>query len=157
MKLVRNTLSSLVLIAAVAVTAAAAQLPAAGAPDTAFQMRVTRLVVAHVERRLNLTADQREQARSILKSEQPTLSALSERARQERDELTAMQSFDEQQVRSVAQRYAATTADILVEHAKLRLELRAILNDGQRKQLDTLRARFGNHFDDRLNGLIDAI
>jgi Spy/CpxP family protein refolding chaperone len=148
------------LLASSAILALAATSALALAPqqDTAWiEQRVAKRIVSRIEGKLNLTAQQREQAKAILKNEEPTILALTQQSKREREELAAMQSFDGNQVRDVAERYAATNADILVERTKLRLELRAILDDAQRKQLDQLRSRVGAHLGERIDTFIDAI
>jgi Spy/CpxP family protein refolding chaperone len=104
-----------------------------------------------------MTIEQREQVKAVLKAEEPTILALAERGKIERDELVQMQTFDEPQVHDVARRYAATNTDILVERAKVRMELLAVLNDAQRQQLEAMRAKLGAHFAERLDSLLDAI
>ena len=119
--------------------------------------RVAKRVIARIEARLNLTDQQREQAKTILKTEEPAILALAQSARQEREEMAAMSTFDQTQAEAVAQKYGATNAAIVVERAKVRLELRAVLNDAQRQQLEQLRARFGSHADERFGELIDLL
>jgi Spy/CpxP family protein refolding chaperone len=152
----KNTVlvTSVALLAFVATSAFAL----AQQDDSAWiEQRVAKRIVSRIEGKLNLTVQQREQAKSILKNEEPTILALAGQAKQERAQLAAMQSFDGGQVREIAQQYATTNTDILVERTKVRLEVRAILNDAQRQQLDQMRARVGAHLSDRIDTLIDAI
>ena len=158
MKMNRLIVISLASLAVVGSTAFAAST--ASQPDDSsrwIEQRVAKRVVSRIEGRLNMTAAQRKQVKSILQQEQPAIVALAQRGKQERDELARMQSFDDTQVRELAQRYAATNTDILVERAKVRLELRAVLTDAQRQQVDTLRAKVGSRFEERLRSFIDAI
>jgi len=158
MKMNRLIVLSLASLAVVGSTAFAAST--AAQPDDSsrwIEQRVAKRVVSRIEGKLNMTAAQREQVKSILQQEQPVIVALAQRGKQERDELAQMQSFEDTQVRELAQRYAGTNTDILVERAKVRMELRAVLNDAQKRQVDTLRAKVGNRFAERLDTFIDAI
>jgi Spy/CpxP family protein refolding chaperone len=150
--------TSLTALAIVVSTAFAAS-PATQTSDSSrwIEQRVMKRIVSRVEGRLNMTASQREQAKVILQGEQPTIVALAAQGRLERDELLQMQTFDDVRVRAMAQRYASTNTDVLVERAKVRMKLRAVLNDTQRQQLDTMRAKIGAHFEERLGDFIDAI
>jgi len=122
-----------------------------------IEKRVTKRAVERIEGRLNLTADQREQVRTILRAEEPKMLELAASARQEREEMSAMSSFDADEVREIAAKYAATNGDILVERTKVRLELRAVLNDAQRKQIEAMRARRGGQAGERLKELIGVM
>jgi Spy/CpxP family protein refolding chaperone len=158
MKMNRLIAISLASLAIVGSTAFAAST--AAQPDNSarwIEQRVAKRVAARIEGRLKMTDAQREHMKSSLQQEQPAMVALAQRGKQERDELAQMNTFDDVQVRELAQRYAATDTDILVERAKVRMELRAVLNDAQRQQVDTLRAKVGERFEERLGSLIDAI
>ena len=122
-----------------------------------IEKRVMKRAVERIEGRLNLTADQREQVRTILRAEEPKMLELAASARQEREEMSAMSSFDADEVREIAAKYAATNGDILVERTKVRLELRAVLNDAQRKQIEAMRARRGGQAGERLKELIGVM
>ena len=146
------------LLASTAFAAQAALQPAGATPARqSFRQQIARRVAARLEARMHITPTQREQAKSILASEKPTILALAQRARQEREELSGLSSFNESQVRDIAGKCAATNTEILVERTKVRLELRAILDDAQRRQLDTLRSRAGTNLSEHLDTLGDAI
>ena len=114
-------------------------------------------VIGRFEARLNLTSAQREQAKAILKTEEPTILALAAEAKLERDAMTALPAYNEAEVREIAAKYAATNTDIVVEKAKVRLELRAILTPAQLEQLDALKGKADGRFADRLDSVIDAL
>jgi Spy/CpxP family protein refolding chaperone len=128
-------------------------------PDSSnwVEQRVAKRVVARIESKLNLTEDQKVQVKSVLQSEKPAILALAAQAGQEREELAALPAFDDAQVRAISEKYNSTNISILVERTKLRLQLRAVLNDSQRRQLDTLRARIGANAGERLSNFIDLI
>ncbi len=145
-----------IVMAGVSVAALAASTVAAlgqpGEPPAWVQQRVARRVVERIEGRLNMTAAQREQAKTIVLNERPTIVALAERSRQEREELSDMPSFDESKVREIAAKYAETNMEMLIERTNVRMELRAILTDAQRQQLSAMRAQRGAPVGERLNG-----
>jgi Spy/CpxP family protein refolding chaperone len=123
---------AIVLIAASFSTAALAQEAPAGR------------VFHFAQRRLNMTQQQREQARTILLQEQPKLQRLRQNLIAERTEMTAASSggsFDPATAKAVAAKYAEANADAAVERAKLRAELLSILTPEQQKKLTHLRAR----------------
>jgi Spy/CpxP family protein refolding chaperone len=159
MKIARSLVISTALFGLVALTVTATGFGLAQQDDSSrwIEQRVAKRIVSRIEARLNMTIEQREQVKAVLKAEEPTILALAERGKIERDELVQMQTFDEPQVHDVARRYAATNTDILVERAKVRMELLAVLNDAQRQQLEAMRAKLGAHFAERLDSLLDAI
>jgi predicted outer membrane protein len=102
-------------------------------------------------------ANRTQAHRGLLAELIATITSLAARAAEEREDLTRSETFDEARIRTLAQSYAATNADILVERVKVRTELRAILTDAQRQQLDELRTRAGGHFEERFNAFVDAL
>lgn len=119
--------------------------------------RVARRVIAGVEARLNITSEQRLEVKAILKAEEPTIAALAAQAKAEREAMGALSSYNEAEVRDIAEKYAATNTGIVVERAKIRLELRAVLTAQQLEQIEKFKARTGGHFEDRLDTLIGEI
>jgi Spy/CpxP family protein refolding chaperone len=121
------------------------------------EQRMARRVVAQAEARLNITPEQRAEIQAILKTEEPAIVALSAQAREERDAMTALPAYDEAAVREVALRYQATNTDIVVERAKVRLELRAVLTPQQLEQLDAMKAKMDSRFVERLDMVIGQL
>jgi Spy/CpxP family protein refolding chaperone len=119
--------------------------------------KMTRRVIARVEARLNITTDQRAQIQAIMKAEEPTILALSAQAKQEREAIAALPVYNEAQVHEIAQKYAATNTDIVVERAKIRLELRGILTEQQLQQLEKLKASVDGRFSERLDMVIGQL
>ena len=105
--------------------------------------------IRRVEHRLGVTPAQREQAKAILAAEHPTIVQLRQQARAERDEMNA-QPFNEQQTRAIAGKYAQTNTDILIERAKVRSEILAILTPEQRTRLEQFRSQFQERMNNRL-------
>ena len=70
--------------------------------DGWFRQRAAGVFVRRIERQLNVTDAQREQIRTILKTEQPTIEALATRVRHEQEQLNSSDTFDESAVRAFA-------------------------------------------------------
>jgi Spy/CpxP family protein refolding chaperone len=121
------------------------------------EQRMARHVIAQVEARLNITSEQRTEIRAILKTEEPTILALSVQAREERDAMTALPAYDESAVREIAQKYQVTNTNIVVERAKVRLELRAVLTEQQLEQLEKSKSKMDSRFDERLDMAIGQL
>lgn len=116
--------------------------------------------VRRIERRLHITQAQREQVKAILKQEQPSLQQLHQTLLNERSEMVAASQgggFHAAAVQAVAAKYAAANAEALVEHAKMRSELVAILTPEQQQRLLRLRTRLDAFLDDRLQTLGDSL
>ena len=119
--------------------------------------RLARRVIARVEARLNITSDQRVQIKTILKTEEPTIVALAAQAKSEREAMTALSTYNEAQVRDIAQQYAATNTNIVVERAKVRLELRAVLTEQQLQQIEQLKSSFDGNFGERFDMFVGQL
>jgi Spy/CpxP family protein refolding chaperone len=114
--------------------------------------------VAHrLEHKLNLTDAQRTQLRAILQAERPTIQALAVRLRNENQQLTARDTFDEAFVRSVAAQHDATMTDVLVEREKVRTEVLQVLTPEQRAKLKQLRAAMSERLATRLTNAPDQL
>ena len=61
------------------------------------------------------------------------------------------------EVREVAQKYAVTNTNIVVERAKIRLELRGVLTEQQLEQIEAFEASRAGHLEERLDTLIGQI
>jgi Spy/CpxP family protein refolding chaperone len=121
------------------------------------EQRLMRRVIARVGARLNITSEQRLQVKAILKAEEPTVVALEAQAKQEREAMTALPAYNEAEVRDIAQKYAATNTDIVVERAKIRLELRAVLTEQQIQRIEQFQSKRGGHFEERLDSVIGQL
>jgi Spy/CpxP family protein refolding chaperone len=112
--------------------------------------------------KLNLTADQRSQIKTILLGEKDTLAPLLSAEHQARISLRlAIRSGDanETSVRAASAKVAAAEADLAVERMKLYGKIAPILTDAQQQQLTTVEqtvdgfvdnviARVGSGLDD---------
>jgi protein CpxP len=135
----------------IAASALAQDAPAAAGQPPAIQ---------RMERRFNFTPAQREQVKAILKQEQPKLQQLHRELLSERSEMASASqggSFNAAAVQSVASKYASADTEALVEHAKLRSELFAVLTPEQQQRLLRLRTRLDAFLDERLQSLGDSL
>ncbi|ADW71066.1 Spy/CpxP family protein refolding chaperone [Granulicella tundricola] len=153
----KNLRLTLITAASLAVLATSAFAFSQSESSRGSQPRMIRRVIARFESRLNITTAQREQVKAILKTEEPTILALAAQAKQEREAMTALPTYNEAQVREVAQQYAATNTNILVERTKVRLELRAVLTPQQLQQLEQFKSTFGAGSGDRVGDRLDMV
>jgi Spy/CpxP family protein refolding chaperone len=145
------------IVAALTLAAASAVAFAQSEGPLGNQQAIVRRMIARLEARLNITSEQRAQMKAILKAEEPTILALAAQAKQEREAMTALPAYNEAEVRAIAQEYAVTNTNIVVERAKVRLELRAVLTEQQLQQLEELKASLGGRLEERLDTLIGQI
>ncbi|MGA7155727.1 MAG: Spy/CpxP family protein refolding chaperone [Acidobacteriaceae bacterium] len=146
----KRILLSFALIFAAILTATASAQDAAPAPDGTRAIR-------RIEARLNFTWDQRVQAKAILQQERPLLQTLHSQLQAEQAEMAELTTFDDEQARAIVTKYQETNNNVLVERAKLRIELTAILTPAQQKKLAEMRARLGSGMDARLLTLGDNL
>lgn len=124
--------------------------------DGLLAPRAAGMLVRHMERRLNLTDDQRQRIRAIVKAEQPTIAALATRVHEERAQMEA-QPYDEAAVRAFVEQHASTAEDVIVEREKVRAEIQAVLTPEQRKKAAEMRESLYMRFVERLTTLGDQI
>lgn len=144
---------------AIATTLFAAMSTAALAQDAAVPALNSR-ALNRVEHRLNITLQQREQARAILQQERPALQQMRISLIAERREMTAASAngvFDPNGAHATAMKYADANANAAVERAKLRAELLAILTPEQQAKLQQLRARIATVLGSEAPGLADTL
>lgn len=122
-----------------------------------FRQRAAGMFVRRIERQLNITDAQREQIRTILKTEQPTIAALAARVRQDQEQLNASGIFDEAAVRAFAREHVSTTEDVLVEREKVRTEIMQVLTPDQRKEAEQIRRALSAQLTDRLSAIGDQL
>jgi Spy/CpxP family protein refolding chaperone len=139
----------------VAIASLAASSWALQDQKTLFPERATAIFVHRIERRLNLTDDQRAQIRNILATERPTILVLARKVQQQQQELRSHDGFDESYVRSFAEEHKATAIDALVE--RVRTEILQVLTPGQRAQAEQLRQEIASRSMTRLATLGDQL
>ncbi len=109
--------------------------------------------IRHIMADLNITDQQRDQIKQILKDEKPNIEALVQRAEAERTELHAMNSFDEAKVRSVAESNSALYVDAIVEREKVRAKIFAVLTPEQRTKVNKMMGQWHEHVQEHLANL----
>ena len=94
-------------------------------------------------RELDLTADQRQALKEVMRKHQPALRPLREQAHAEREALRALivaPALDETALAAQADRIAATHKQIVIASAHLRADLREVLTAEQLAKVEDLRA-----------------
>jgi Spy/CpxP family protein refolding chaperone len=98
--------------------------------------------------RLQLTTEQRSSVQAVLQKSQPQRANLKEKMQANRKalkELARSGNSDSSQIAELAQERGQLVADMIVQRSKVRGEIREILTDAQREQLNQMRERSGHH------------
>jgi protein CpxP len=99
----------------------------------------------HMARDLNLTDQQKTQVKQILDAERSVIDPLLTQLgafRTQLDAATANGQFNEDQVRAIAVQQAQTTAELTVEHERVKSKIYNILTPDQREKAKQARAWF---------------
>jgi len=95
---------------------------------------------------LNLTDTQKQQIKTLLQSEKPTIQPLTASLASDRKamwEATASGKFDETQVRSIANQQAQTMAQLMVERERIKSKIyNTVLTADQKTKADQMLAQF---------------
>lgn len=97
--------------------------------------------------RLKLTAEQRSSVQAVLQKSQPQRANLREKMQANRKalkELARSGKSDSSQVATLAQERGQLVADLIVQRSKVRGEIRDILTDAQREQMNQMREKSGH-------------
>lgn len=106
---------------------------------------------ARIERmaqHLNLTQEQREQVRAIVDKHRPQTRALRDQlteSHKQLREIVRSDRFNENEVRKLAEAQGKLKAEMIVQRAKVQNEIRAVLTEEQRRQLDEMRKQRHEH------------
>ena len=102
---------------------------------------------------LDLTDAQRSEMKAILAKEKPTIRPLMQQLAQSHQQMSQLETagtFDEAKVRSLATQQSQTMTELMVQKARIKSELMAVLTPDQKTKLATLKARqqarFQKHF-----------
>jgi periplasmic protein CpxP/Spy len=102
---------------------------------------------------LDLTDAQQAQMKDILTKEKPTIRPLIQQLAQGRQQMKALEqaaTFDEAKVRSAASQQTQTMTELMVQKARIKSELMAVLTSDQKDKLAKFearrQARFQKHF-----------
>lgn len=124
--------------------------------DGWLSQRANGMLVRRIERNLDLTEDQMQQIKTILRTERPMIQELAARVHEERMQLEA-QPYDESAVRTFAQQHESTLEDVMVEREKIRAEIQQVLTPEQRGKAATMRDALYARFVNRLTTLGDQM
>ena len=105
-------------------------------------------MLEHMSRALNLTAEQKQQAKAIMDSVESTASGIHAKlddVHKQLEAATANGQFDETQVRALANQQAQLEADMKVEHFRAISKVFAILTPEQRVKAEELHKQMGSH------------
>jgi Spy/CpxP family protein refolding chaperone len=105
-------------------------------------------MLEHMSRALNLTAEQKQQAKAIMDSVESTASGIHAKLDDVHKQLaaaTANGQFDETQVRTLANQQAQLEADMTVEHFRAISKVFSILTPEQRVKAEELHKQMGSH------------
>jgi periplasmic protein CpxP/Spy len=97
---------------------------------------------------LGLTDQQKTQIKQLLQNEKANVQPLREQLRSEHQQMLAATkggTFDEAQVRTLANQQAQTQANLIVEREKMKSEIYKLLTPDQRAKADQLQAQMGQH------------
>jgi Spy/CpxP family protein refolding chaperone len=128
-----------------------------GTQDNWMSGRARGFIIRRIERQLEITDAQKEQIKTILKTEKPTITSLAARVEKENQKLQSQPTLDEAQVRQFAQQHEATLEDVLVERQKVRSEILAVLTPEQRQKAQQMRVQMRTRFNNRLDALGDLL
>lgn len=117
-------------------------------------MGVRAFLRGRLAERLNITDEQRDQIRALLKDQRskdrPLLESLRETRTQLR-EATRFGQFDENSVRTLAQQQAQAMTDLLVSRERLKSRVYALLTPEQQNQLQELQQKMQDRRENRKN------
>jgi Spy/CpxP family protein refolding chaperone len=98
--------------------------------------------------RLKLTTEQRSSVQAVLQNSQPQRVNLKDKMQANRKalkELARSGKSDSSQIETLARERGQLVADMIVQRSKVRGEIREILTDAQREQLNQMRQKPGHH------------
>jgi Spy/CpxP family protein refolding chaperone len=114
------------------------------AADNAAPAPLRGQLLRRIAERLNLTADQKAQIKSVLSGEKDTLAPLLGQLHEARTNLRAAiraSNANETSVRAASAKVASAEADLAVERMKLYGKIAPILTEAQRQQLSEMQQR----------------
>jgi len=103
----------------------------------------------HIARELNLTEAQKTQVKALFDAGQNTMAPLHEKMDEVHKQLesaTENGQFDEAQVRALASQQAQLTAEMIVEHERMKSKIFSLLTAEQRTKATEMLKRHSEHF-----------
>jgi Spy/CpxP family protein refolding chaperone len=123
------------------------------ADDSAAAVPLRGQILQRIAEKLNLTADQKSQIKTILAGEKDTLQNQLGQLHDARKNLrAAIQSADanENSVRAASAKVASVESDLAVERMKLFSKISPVLTDEQRQQISDLTQRADDFMDNAI-------
>lgn len=136
--------NKILILASVAAIALCGLTSITLAADNAAQAPLRGQLLRRIAEKLNLTADQKAQIKSVLSGEKDTLAPLLGQLHEARTNLRAAiraSNANETSVRAAAAKVAGAEADLAVERMKLYGKIAPILTEAQRQQLSEMQQR----------------
>jgi Spy/CpxP family protein refolding chaperone len=128
--------------------------------SVAFARPMRGQILKRIAEKLNLTADQKAQIKTILAGEKDTLQNLLVQLHDARKNLrAAIQAADagESSVRAASATVAGVEADLAVERMKLFSKISPVLTDEQRRQISDLTQRADDFADNAIEHIGDGL
>jgi periplasmic protein CpxP/Spy len=103
----------------------------------------------HIARELNLTESQKAQVKTLFETGMNTMGPLHAKLEDVHKQLEAATEngqFDEAQVRTLANQQAQLTADMIVEHERMKSKIFSLLTAEQRAKATEMLKRHNHHF-----------
>ncbi len=130
------------------VTAATPPVMFADSPPAAAALVQEFPVVAFLMRRiadrLDLSTEQRDEIRSIVKEQMPTIKPLIKQlmeTRQQLAELNKQDSFNEAEVQRLAEQQGATMTQLVIAKQRTLYRIRQVLTEEQQQEVDKIQSR----------------
>jgi len=109
-------------------------------------------MLKHMNKELNLTADQQTQIKSIMQAQKSKLQPLMQQMRQNRQTENAniTGSFDENQARTFANKQSQIMSDLIVEQERTKSQIYAVLTPEQRQKAQQLMQQREERMQERM-------
>lgn len=100
--------------------------------------------IAYIARELDMTEEQKAQLREVLDAARPEADRLADAMFNSREAVQAFregESFSEEEIRAAADETGKLVADMMVLHARVHKQIKAILTPDQLKRFEKIRTR----------------
>jgi Spy/CpxP family protein refolding chaperone len=152
-RLTKSVLAMALLTSSIGLVAAAAAMPFGDGPGcerggyqagAAGEFRGMGPNLDRLADRLNMTDEQRAEVEAIQREARQQMVVLKDRMKANRSQirdLVGSEDYDENAVRRVAGEQGDLRAEVIMLRARMRQDMKRVLNDDQLAQLDSLRPR----------------
>lgn len=114
---------------------------------------IVRRILNRIADRLDLTDEQKSQIRQIFQDARPRVQPLVQQAiatRHDLQEATANGTFNEAQVRVLAERQGRTVGQLIVEKERVKTQIYNVLTPEQRQKVEQMKDRFEQRLRERV-------